>query len=101
MIRATKITKAARGEQCTLQIVGTCCHDPATVVFAHLPSEHNGIATKSSDLCGCFACVKCHDMIDGRTKPTEEFGDYRDWYLLRAYRRTMERLWQLEILRLA
>lgn len=101
MIHSPKIRKAARGEQCTLQIVGTCCHDPATVVFAHLPSENNGMGTKSSDLCGCFACRACHDMIDGRTRPSHEFAEHKDWYLLRAYRRTMERLWQLEILRIA
>ena len=39
MIRSKKITNAARDQDCTLNILGVCNFDPATVVFCHFPYE--------------------------------------------------------------
>ena len=33
------IRKAAKGEECTLNIAGVCSYDPETVVLCHFPSE--------------------------------------------------------------
>lgn len=101
MIRSNKIRQAARGEQCTVQIVGTCRRDPETVVFAHLPDVSHGMALKASDHCGVFCCASCHDMIDGRTKPSDEFKTHKDWYLRMAYQRTMARLFEVGVVRVA
>lgn len=101
MIRSNKIRKAARGEQCTLQIVGTCNRNPETVVFAHLPDPSHGMAIKASDVAGCFACAACHDQLDGRTPPTPEYREHKDWYLRMALQRTLARLFELGVVRVA
>ncbi|GAB2798985.1 DUF1364 family protein [Halomonas shantousis] len=91
-IRSQKIRDAARGEECTLQIPGICNHNPDTTVLAHLPSETNGMGTKSSDVSSCFACSSCHDAIDRRTciSITDE---EREFYMRRGQARTIERLY--------
>lgn len=101
MIRSNKIRKSAKGESCTVGIVGTCSRNNETVVFAHLPDESHGMGMKASDIVGCFACAKCHDMIDGRTPPTAEFAEHKDWYMRIALQRTMARLFQIGVLRVA
>ena len=101
MIRSNKIRNAARGEQCTVQIVGTCSRNPETVVFAHLPDPSHGMALKASDHCGVFACSNCHDMLEGRTKPSTEFREFKDWYLRMAYQRTVARLFEIGVVRIA
>ncbi len=101
MIRSNKIRQAARGEQCTLQIVGTCSRNPETVVYAHLPDPSHGIGIKSTDTAGVFACHACHDMLDGRTKPTPEYREHKDWYMRMALQRTLARLFELGVVRVA
>jgi hypothetical protein len=87
------IRDSARGEECTLQIVGVCNHDASTTVLAHLPDESHGIARKSDDISACYACSACHSMIDGRT-----LGDawrvepFKASYMRRAMVRTWRRL---------
>jgi len=87
--------KSARGEKCTLQIVGACNCDPSTTVLAHLPDESHGMAKKADDISACFACSSCHDVIDGRKKWPLIVGvsevEYRDWYMRRAMVRTWRR----------
>ena len=63
-----KITKSAKGENCSLRIYGVCSFDDSTVVFAHAPSVKKGWGIKSPSFWGCYACHKCHDYIDGRVK---------------------------------
>ena len=61
-----QIRDSARGETCTLQIVGICCGQPDTTVLAHLPDESHGMAKKSDDISACYACASCHDAADSR-----------------------------------
>lgn len=91
MVRSKKIRQAARGEDCTVQILGVCNDNPETTVLAHLPDYQGGMAYKASDLSSAFACSDCHDAIDRRVK-SEELESTRDWYLRRAQLRTLERL---------
>lgn len=60
----SKVTESARGQPCTLRILGVCNFNPATTVFAHTGS---GTAKRRTDK-GCYACSDCHDAIDYRTK---------------------------------
>jgi predicted CxxxxCH...CXXCH cytochrome family protein len=62
----SKLTEAARGQECTLQIHPYCNGNAETVVFCHFPSEGHGIALKSPDWWGADACIACHDVIDSR-----------------------------------
>ncbi|MDL4862961.1 DUF1364 family protein [Halomonas elongata] len=86
------IREAARGEHCTLNIVGACRYDTETTVLAHLPLGAGIMGGKESDLSGCFACSACHDVIDGRAKWPPMEGEHRDFYLRRAMVRTWCRL---------
>jgi len=87
-LKSKKIREAARGQECTLHIVGVCNYDPSTTVLAHLPDETKGMAKKADDISACFACSACHDAIDGRVK--SEIDEYKDFY----YRRAMVRTWR-------
>ena len=100
MIRSPKITKAARGQACTVNIAGECSYDSETVVYAHLPDESHGMALKADDLCGCFSCSRCHDFLDGRAR-CPEYTDNRDFYMRRAMVRTWRKLFELGVLQIA
>jgi len=93
----SKLRKSAKGQDCTLNIVGVCNYNPETTVLAHLPSEFKGMGNKSPDYCACFACSDCHDAIDGRTKWQSEIDAEHgynavkhnlEWYMRRAMVRT-------------
>lgn len=62
------IRDSARGEECSVRLVGVCNNDPATTVWSHLPGidGDRGMGIKSLDLCGAACCSACHDVIDGR-----------------------------------
>lgn len=61
-IRSKKIRDSARGEACTLRLEG--CVFKTGVVFAHINSKWKGMGNKSPDLFGCYACHKCHRVLD-------------------------------------
>ncbi|WP_258177743.1 DUF1364 domain-containing protein [Photobacterium phosphoreum] len=42
-LRSNKLRKAAKGQQCSVQILGVCNFNPETVVLAHLPSTTYGM----------------------------------------------------------
>jgi len=99
MIRSKKITNAARGEQCTLQIAGVCNGNPETTVFCHFPHESHGMGIKATDLSGGFSCFNCHSQIDRRTGTMGK--EEREWYMRRSQTRTMERLFEKGVIKIA
>jgi hypothetical protein len=66
--KMTPIRRAARGQECTLQILGVCNGDPSTVVLCHSNSlaDGKGMGLKAPDTAACFGCAACHDVLDGR-----------------------------------
>lgn len=100
MIRSKKITQSARGEDCTVCILGTCNYNTETTVAAHVSDGTGGMARKASDTSICFACSACHDVIDGRVY-SEEFATRKHWYLLRAIQRTIARLFEMGVVKVA
>jgi hypothetical protein len=66
----TKITKFARGRNCTIRLAGICNFNPETSVFCHISGIRfrKGIGNKVSDALGAIGCSSCHDAIDGRIK---------------------------------
>jgi hypothetical protein len=100
MIRSKKITNAARGQPCTLQIVGVCNGDWSTTVACHVPDESHGMGVKADDICTVFACAGCHDALDRRIR-CYEIDDHRDWYIRRALVRTWRKLFELGVLKIA
>lgn len=91
-MKSTAITRSARDEQCTLQIVGWCNRDPATTVYAHFPDGTGGSNKLGGDIGnGGYACSDCHNVIDNRVKhrvPKEDL----EFYMRRSVRRTLWRL---------
>lgn len=100
MVRSKRITQSARGEQCTFQILGVCNGNPETVVYVHLPDETHGMGIKATDISGAYGCSCCHDAVDRRTI-CPELEDRRDWYCRRAQTRTLGRMLEKGVLRIA
>lgn len=70
MAKQTKITKSAKGEDCTL-LLGNCSSNE-TVVLCHI-GKNRGMSIKCSDHFAVYACSNCHDVIDGRASAL--YGD--------------------------
>lgn len=90
--KSTKIRRAARDEQCTMQ-TPWCNYNAETTVFCHLNEQFagKGIGIKAMDI-GFFACYNCHAVYDRRMQPSEEYKQDEYFYLLRAVVRTLQRL---------
>lgn len=71
--KMTPIRRAARDQDCTLQLLGVCNGDPATVVLCHSNSlaDGKGMGLKAPDTAACFGCSSCHDVLDGRAPRPE------------------------------
>ena len=85
----SKLTKAARGQDCTIQLHPYCNENPETVVFCHAPSEDKGMGIKSPDWWGAFGCSACHDVVDGRMR-TDIPADDVDRSFMRGVYRTLK-----------
>jgi hypothetical protein len=62
----SKLTKAARGQECTVQLFPYCNGNTETTVLAHANSEDKGMGIKSPDWWGADCCSACHDILDSR-----------------------------------
>lgn len=91
-IKSSKITKSARGEECSLR-VSPNCQDGETVVFCHLNSNFRGVGLKSPDLFGVYGCASCHALLDSSKV------DYKDQ--LRALQETQMKLYQKGLINVA
>jgi len=79
IIKSKVLRDAARGEDCTLRL-DCCSFDSEQTVLAHLPTGRGGMGLKAgADTVAVFACMNCHDVLDGRAAGVIEEGD-----LLRA-----------------
>lgn len=95
-----RIRASARDERCTVQFPSIAYHDPATVILAHLPDESHGMGKKSFDLSSCYACMGCHDILDGRADPAKNGLTEADmeFFMRRAQTRTLRRLLEKGVL---
>jgi len=72
--RMTPIRRAARGQDCTLQLPGICNHACDTTVLCHsnFLKDGKGMGLKAPDTAAAFGCSCCHDVLDGRRpRPAE------------------------------
>lgn len=92
--RNQKIRDAAKGEECTMNSPW-CNYDATTVVFCHLNESYagKGGSQKADDIAGFFGCSECHRIYDAGKLEAPEF------YVLRAYYRTLRRLLDRGILK--
>ena len=85
------IRQSARGETCTLRLLGVCNHDPATTVLAHLRVfGAAGMGQKPADYAAVYACHACHDALDRRDMMSAGQCGMED--ILRALLETHRRL---------
>jgi hypothetical protein len=65
----SKITQSARGQDCTVRLIG-CNNNSETTVLAHLNGIRfkHGMGKKVNDIHGAWCCSNCHDLLDGRCK---------------------------------
>lgn len=63
-----RIRDSARGEECTVRIVGACTHDPTHTIWSHAPLQAagKGRGWKSIDVAGAYCCTACDSVIDGQ-----------------------------------
>jgi len=63
-----RIRDSARGEECTVRIVGACTHDPKHTIWSHAPLQAagKGKSIKAVDLAGAYCCTACDAVIDGQ-----------------------------------
>jgi hypothetical protein len=64
--KTTQARKAAKGQPCLVRLPG-CDGGGETTVLAHYRlAGYCGTGIKPPDEMGAYACVNCHDAIDGR-----------------------------------
>ncbi len=81
-----RITKAARGRDCMVRLPG-CPNDTQTVVLSHYRlSGTCGTGIKPNDLQGAWACMYCHDQVDGRTKAGLTYDELRLYHAEGVFR---------------
>ena len=97
-IKSKKYRDSARGQDCTLEILGVCNYNTETTVLAHFPDETKGIGKKSDDISSGYVCSSCHDVVDDRRAWPAEEQPFKDWYLRRAQTRTIRRAIELGVL---
>lgn len=79
----------ARGQVCQVRLPG-CLSSHETVVLAHIRRANvAGMGQKPPDLCGVYACHKCHSLIDGREMLTGLTKLELDQAILHALCRTL------------
>ena len=90
----TKLRKAAKGKDCTLQIHPYCNGNPETVVTCHINCEDKGWSLKSPDWWSVYGCSNCHDVIDGRMKTDLSSDEVRACIMRGLYRTIKSRIEQ-------
>lgn len=90
----SKLTKAARGQECTIQLYPYCNMNPETTVLAHAPSEFKGMGIKSPDWWGADSCSTCHNIVDGRMKVDISGEEIKAAHIRGVYRTIKRRIEQ-------
>lgn len=87
-IISPKITRSARGQDCTLQIPGHCNYNPETTVAAHMNFDGGKMGGKTHDISVAYACSGCHSALDAHLVADDE----RYYYMARGLVRTLAKL---------
>lgn len=72
-MKQTKITKSAKGEDCSVRLPTICSFDNDKTILAHLGTSFSA-PNRANDFHACYCCSDCHDIIDGRRK--SDFTDH-------------------------
>lgn len=100
-LRSKKLTDAAKGQECTLEIPGVCQGGTETTVACHSPLLEDRQGTKAPDFAIAFGCMACHDAIDRRAKVNGQLldGDWQRIIFHQGMTRTLANLFARGIIR--
>ena len=87
------LRKSAKGQDCTLEIMGVCNYDPQTTELCDV--DYSGGRCLPSDVSAIHACSSCRELLYGYKSPTLEYANKTHWYVARALIRTHERFARL------
>jgi Protein of unknown function (DUF1364) len=79
----------ARGQDCTMNVLGVCNYDSETVVLAHSNSmaDGKGKGYKANDHSGVWACHACHAWLDqGKASKAEKDAAFEAAQLRMIYK---------------
>lgn len=99
--RDRKLTNAARGQECTLQIPGVCRGGTETTVACHSPLLEDRQGSKAPDFAIAFGCLACHAVLDRRAKFEHDYlvTDEQRFYFHRGMTRTLANLFERGIIK--
>lgn len=99
--RSEKLTKAANGQQCQLQIPGVCRGGTETTVACHSPLGEDRQGGKADDFATAWGCFHCHAVLDRRAKFNDEYfsDEEQRYYFHRGLVRTLANLFEKGIIR--
>jgi len=80
--QSKKYRDAAKGQPCTMRLLGICNENPETTVLAH--QNGAGMAMKSDDHDAADMCSDCHKFFDERAYEGLPAGVYLDEEFERA-----------------
>jgi len=63
-IKSSKLTKAAKGKECTMQVANVCNYDTATTISAHVNVDGGKMGGKTDDISVVDCCSDCHHWLD-------------------------------------
>lgn len=66
-MKQTKITKSAKGEDCSVRLPTVCSFDNDKTILAHLGTSFSA-PNRANDFFAAYCCADCHDVIDNRVK---------------------------------
>ena len=79
MSKQDKYTRSAEGQQCQIRLPGSCTHNPAQTVLAHLNGA--GMGMKHLNIHGAYSCHGCHMAVDGQTQTEWTDDQLKRWHL--------------------
>ena len=66
-MKTTKIRESAKDQLCTVNLPGCRQWETSTTVLAHKTYPTYPNSPRKCDARAAYACVSCHDILDGRT----------------------------------
>ena len=63
-MKQTKITKSAKGEDCSVRLPTICSFDNDKTILAHLGTSFSA-PNRANDFFAAYCCSDCHDVLDG------------------------------------
>ena len=95
-MKQNRISRSARGKNCTARIPGVCSHDPETTVLGHAPFAGK-FGSRNQWWWSAYVCNNCHDVLDDRDRHLTREEKNLVWYA--AVHETQENLIEQQLMK--